>query len=173
MPSADPFDDTPATVSQDRMLTNFGAKADVAVTLGNHNLKFGGSIGATRLHEQFTFGITDPTDAAFAGEDGAFNPALAPFDLTNGGSPLAYDQSFTIKQQAAYVQDDIKAGNVTLNLGAQVRSLRRLDHGDTRSAAPGRVVRGAGKRNGAARVLRPDDGNAVQREPAAVAPASA
>ena len=123
-PSADPFNDTPATVSQDRMLTNFGAKADVAMTLGNHNLKFGGSIGATRLHEQFSFGITDPTDAAFAGEDGSLDPALAPFDLTNGGSPLNYDQSFTIKQQAAYLQDDIKAGNVTLNLGL------RLDHYD-------------------------------------------
>ena len=123
-PSADPFDDTPATVSQDRMLTNFGAKGDVAMTLGKHNLKFGASIGATRLHEQFSFGITDPTDAAFAGEDGAFNPALTPFDLANGGSPLAYDQSFTIKQQAGYVQDDVKAGNATLNLGL------RFDHYD-------------------------------------------
>ena len=128
-PSADPFNDTPATVSQDRMLTNVGAKADVAMTLGRHNLKFGGSISATRLHEQFSFGITDPTDAAFAGEDGAFNPALAPFDLTNGGSPLAYDQSFTIKQQAGYVQDDIKASNVTLNLGL------RFDHYDGLSTA--------------------------------------
>jgi hypothetical protein len=128
-PSGDPFDDRPATVSQDRMLTNFGAKADVAMTMGNHNLKFGGSIGATRLHEQFLLGITDPTDAAFAGEDGAFNQALAPFDLTNGGSPLAYDQSFTIKQQAGYAQDDIKAGNVTLNLGL------RFDHYDGLSSA--------------------------------------
>ena len=93
------------------------------MTLGNHNVKFGGSIGATRLHEQFSFGITDPSDPAFAGEDGAFDPALAPFDLTNGGSPLAYDQSFTIKQQAAYVQDDIKAGNATVNVGAEARSL--------------------------------------------------
>jgi carboxypeptidase family protein len=128
-PSGDSFNDRPATVSQDRMLTNFGAKADVAMTLGNHNLKFGGSIGATRLHEQFLLGITDPTDAAFAGEDGAFNPALAPFDLTNGGSPLAYDQSFAIKQQAGYAQDDIKAGNVTLNLGL------RFDHYDGLSTA--------------------------------------
>ena len=125
-PSADLFNDTPATVSQDRMLTNLGAKADVAMTLGNHNLKFGGSIGATRLHEQFLLGITDPTDAAFAGEDGAFTPALAPFDLTDGGSPLAYDQSFTIKQQAGYAQDDIKAGNVTLNLGLTARGASGL-----------------------------------------------
>ncbi len=124
LPSADPFNDMPATVSQDRRLTNFGAKADVTMTRANHNVKFGGSIGATRLHEQFSFGITDPTDAAFAGEDGSLDPALAPFDLTNGGSPLNYDQSFTIKQQAAYLQDDIKAGNVTLNLGL------RLDHYD-------------------------------------------
>jgi outer membrane receptor for monomeric catechols len=94
------------------------------MTRGTHNVKFGGTIGATRLHEQFTFGITDPTDAAFAGEDGNFDPALAPFDLTSGGSPFPYDQSFTIKQQALYVQDDIKAGNATLNLGL------RLDHYD-------------------------------------------
>ncbi len=124
LPSATPLNDTPASVSQDRMLTNMGVKADLSMTLGAHNVKFGGSIGATRLHEQFTFGITDPTDSAFAGEEGTVDPALAPFDLTNGGSPLAYDQSFTIKQQAAYVQDDIKAGNATLNLGV------RLDHYD-------------------------------------------
>ncbi len=124
LPSPNPLDDTPATVSQDRMLTNLGAKADLTMTLGAHSLKFGGTIGATRLHEQLTFGITDPTDSAFAGEDGNFDPALAPFDLTNGGSPLAYNQSFTIKQQAAYVQADIKAGNATLNLGV------RLDHYD-------------------------------------------
>src|SRR4051812_27463619 len=124
LPSANPLNDTPASVSQNRMLTNMGAKADLSITLGAHNLKVGGSIGATRLQEQFTFGITDPADPAFADEDGNFNQDLAPFDLTNGGSPLAYDQSFTIKQQAAYVQDDIKAGNATLNLGL------RLDHYD-------------------------------------------
>src|SRR3954470_20928865 len=129
LPSANPLNDTPASVSQNRMLTNMGAKADVSITLGAHNLKIGGSIGATRLQEQFTFGITDPTDPAFADESGNFNQALAPFDLTNGGSPLAYNQFFTIKQQAAYVQDDIKAGNATLNLGV------RLDHYDGLTSA--------------------------------------
>jgi hypothetical protein len=91
---------------------------------GHHNIKVGGTITATKLHEAFSLGITDPTDAAFAGDDGAFNPALAPFDLTNGGSPLLYDQSFTIKQQAAYVQDEIAAGPATFKLGL------RLDHYD-------------------------------------------
>jgi hypothetical protein len=121
-PSADPFDDTPASISQNRSLLNMGVKADLSITAGNHNVKFGGTINATQLHEQFTFGITDPTDPAFADENGDFNEALAPFDLTNGGSPLAYDQSFTIKQQSAYVQDDIKLGDVSLKLGL------RLDH---------------------------------------------
>ena len=76
-PSANPFNDTPATVAQDRTLTNVGVKVDVAITSGNHNVKFGGTVAATRLREQFTFGITDPADAAFADEDGNFNSARA------------------------------------------------------------------------------------------------
>jgi len=124
LPSADPFDDTPATVSQDRRLTNMGVKADVAYTAGNHNLKFGGTASATRLAENFTLGITDPADPAFTGPDGAFDAALAPFDLTNGGSPLRYDQAATIKQQAVYIQDDIKAGDASIKAGV------RVDHYD-------------------------------------------
>jgi hypothetical protein len=123
-PSANPLNDIPATVGQDRTLTNFGVKADLALTTRRHNIKFGGTVAATRLHEQFTFGITDPTDEAFANEGGNFNPALAPFDLTSGGSPFAYDQQATIKQQTAYIQDDIKAGDATFKLGL------RLDHYD-------------------------------------------
>ena len=124
LPSPDAFDDIPATISQDRTLTNSGAKVDFNYLTGHHNIKVGGTITATKLHEAFSLGITDPTDAAFASDDGEFNPALAPFDLTNGGSPLLYDQSFTIKQQAAYVQDEITAGPATFKLGL------RLDHYD-------------------------------------------
>ena len=123
-PSSDPFADQPATVGQDRKLTNYGIKADVAYTAGNHNVKFGGTVSATKLHENFTLGITDPTAPDFADDNGDFNPALAPFDLTSGGSPLVYDQSFTIKQQAFYVQDDIKAGNASFKVGL------RIDHYD-------------------------------------------
>ena len=117
LPSADPFEDTPATVSQDRTLTNSGVKADVAYTAGHHNVKFGGTISATRLREIFTLGITDPTDPTWQDASGNFNPAFAPFDLTNGGSPFVYNQSATIKEQAAFVQDDIKAGDLSLKLG--------------------------------------------------------
>ncbi len=123
-PSADPFADTPATISQDRKLTNYGVKADVSYTTGNHNVKVGGSVSATKLHENFTLGVTDDTDPTFAGPDGNFDPTFAPYDLSAGGSPLVYDQSGTIKQQAAYIQDDIKAGDATIKAGL------RLDHYD-------------------------------------------
>ena len=124
LPSADPFQDLPATVSQDRTLTNSGVKADVAYTAGNHNLKAGGTVAATQLHEIFSLGITDPNDPTWQDANGNFDPAFAPFDLTNHGSPLKYDQSATIKQQALYVQDDIKAGPASLKLGL------RYDHYD-------------------------------------------
>jgi hypothetical protein len=124
-PSANPFADLPATVSQDRTLMNVGFKADLTYTTARHNIKTGGSIGATQLHEQFTFGITDPTAPDFADENGNFDESLRPYDLTRpGGAPLLYDQRATIKQQAAYIQDDIKAGDATLKLGV------RFDHYD-------------------------------------------
>ena len=123
-PSADPFADTPATVSQDRKLTNYGVKADVSYATDMHNVKIGGSVSATKLNENFTFGITDPTDPAFADASGNFDPAFAPFDLTNGGTRFVYAQTGTIKQQAVFIQDDIKAGNASVKLGI------RVDHYD-------------------------------------------
>jgi hypothetical protein len=146
-PSADPFADSPGSVSQDRKLRNVGVKADVSYTAGAHNVKVGGTISATKLDEHFTIGFTDPTfNSPCLTADGApsdstgltsdsqcrgdltpnpgFSADLLPYDLSRGGSPLAYAQSATIKQQAAYVQDDIKAGNVSLKLGV------RIDHYD-------------------------------------------
>ena len=146
-PSADPFADSPATVSQDRKLTNLGIKADVAYTTGNHNVKVGGTIGATKLDEKFTIGLTDPSlNAPCLDANGDpssstalstasqcvggltvnpdFNPDLLAFDLSRQGTPFNFAQTATIKEQAAYVQDDIKAGNATLKIGV------RLDHYD-------------------------------------------
>ena len=121
-PSADPFADQPATVSQDRTLRNIGAKVDVAYTSGAHNVKAGGIVNSTRLAENFTFGLTDPGFNAPASD--AFDPALLPFDLTRGGRPFVFNREATIKEQAAYVQDDIKAGSATFKVGL------RLDHYD-------------------------------------------
>jgi len=126
-PSPDPFADQPGSVSQDRTLTNFGIKADLAYSSGNHNVKGGGSASATRLHEQFTLGFTDPTFNDPASPD--FRPDLLPFDLTRGGTPFVYNQAATIKEQAAYIQDDIKVGGATIKAGL------RLDHYDGLTSA--------------------------------------
>jgi hypothetical protein len=142
-PSADPFADTPGSVSQNRHLTNIGVKADLAHTVANHNIKFGVSISATKLDEQFTLGLTDPTvnspclfaDGTPSDDTGLtspsqctgalsanpdFNDALVAYDLSRGGSPFSYAANKTINQQAFYVQDDIKAGNADLMLGLRV-----------------------------------------------------
>ena len=148
LPSSDPFADATASVSQDRSLTNIGGKVDVSYTAGVNNLKVGGDISATRLHEGFSLGFTDPTfnapclDASgnpssntaltmssqCAGTGLTVNPGfdsnLVAFDLTRGGSPFTFDGKATIKEQAAYAQDDITAGNATFKLGV------RVDHYD-------------------------------------------
>jgi hypothetical protein len=151
-PSSDPFADQPGTVSQDRKLTNMGFKADIAYSTTSNNVKFGGTISATKLDENFTIGFTDPafnspcldafgnpfdntvlrtvsqcTGALTPNPD--FNPDLLAFDLTRRGTLFAYSQAATIKQQAAYVQDDIKAGNATFKVGV------RLDHYDGLTSA--------------------------------------
>jgi hypothetical protein len=119
MPSANPFADSPASISQDRRLTNYGGKVDVAYTTGMHNVKVGGTVDATKLTEHFTLGITSPGDPAFAGPDGNFDAAtFGRFDLTSpGGVPFVFDGAATIKEQAVYAQDEIQAGDVTLKLG--------------------------------------------------------
>ena len=121
-PSANPFADQPATVSQNRELTNTGAKVDMTYSTGNHNVKVGGTISATKLKENFGLGITDPDFNSPSSPD--YDPGLRPFDLTRRGQPFAFNAEATIKQQAVYVQDDIKAGSATFKLGL------RLDHYD-------------------------------------------
>ncbi len=60
-PSRDLLNDQPATQSQQRQLMNYGIRADVATTLGHHNIKYGIDLKQTRLLENFGFGITDPS----------------------------------------------------------------------------------------------------------------
>jgi hypothetical protein len=147
LPSPDPFADTGGTVSQDRTLTNFGGKVDLTYTSGAHNVKVGGTISATKLVENFTIGFTDPafnspcvdangnpvgdpTLLGIAQCQGVLSPnpnfdtGLNAYDLTRGGSRFVFNGAATIKTQAAYVQDDIKAGDFSLKLGL------RLDHYD-------------------------------------------
>src|SRR5207237_4510950 len=60
-PTADVTLDTPATQSQARQLLNWGVRSDLSLNSGRHNVKLGIDLKQTRLREDFTFGVTDPT----------------------------------------------------------------------------------------------------------------
>ena len=85
---------------------------DVSYAHGAHNMKFGGTVSATKLSETLPLGLTDPTlnspcvdadgnpsddttltsgnqcgSAGLAANDG-FVPGLLPFDLSRGGTSV-------------------------------------------------------------------------------------
>jgi len=134
-PSQNPFADfspiQSLTIAQDRNLTNAGLRSDVNYTKGIHNLKIGATYQQTFLNEKDTMGIVDPnfvgslTDANGAGRlDATGNPvpgtpcaAVAPFDLTTGGTLFRFKGHTDVKELALYAQDAISKGNWTFNLG--------------------------------------------------------
>lgn len=143
-PSADIFDDSPATVSQQRRLMSIGGRSELAYTHGKHNLRFGAQMMQTRLAEAFQLGITDPTFnpvCSTAGGDpvtdpGLVNPracaasgfqpnpdvqlGLIPFDLTRNGKLLQFNAANNINEYASYVTDSINRGNFTLTPGLRI-----------------------------------------------------
>jgi hypothetical protein len=46
-----------------------------------------------------------------------YNPVLAPYDLTRGGTPYVFNGHTDVKELALYVRDNITKGNWSLNLG--------------------------------------------------------
>jgi hypothetical protein len=142
-PSRDPFDDTPATVSQNRNLTNWGTRADISYANGTHNIKLGTQLMQTRLVENFALGLTNPTfnpvcltpdgqplalpavtnPSACAGLGYVANPNLSPglipFDLTRGGTLFRFHGAANINEEAVYVQDQMTIHNLSLNLGVR------------------------------------------------------
>ena len=141
--SRDPFDDTPVTESQNRFLTNYGAKADISTSKKRHTLKFGTQIQRTSLLENFTMGvtnpafnpvcltpggapvtfpvITDPSQCSAVNPADVANPALrpglVPYDLTRGGSYFLFHGAGNVDQFAFYATDDIRLGNWSVNIG--------------------------------------------------------
>ncbi len=140
-PSRNLLDDSPATLAQERFLTNFGAHADVSRVEGKHNWKAGLNAVQTRLDEAFRLGITDAAyNAPYLG-DGTANPqflaSLLPYDLTRGGKLYEFRGKANINQFAAFAQDSITLGDLTLNLGL------RFDQYDGLTTGGGLQPRGA------------------------------
>ncbi len=126
------------TVAQQRSLTNAGVRADVTYNRGRNNFKVGGMYQQTFLRENDQVGIVDPTlnptcfdlngnpsgNATTCGNTSStvnanFNPILAPYDLTSGGTLYSYHGQTDVKQLALYAQDTLTAGNLQLNLGVR------------------------------------------------------
>jgi hypothetical protein len=115
-----------ATLNQDRKLTNAGLRSDVSYVKGIHNIKAGITFQHTFLTENFNFGITNPNfnDPASS----TFIPALAPFDLTRGGSLFPFRGHTDVKELALYLQDAITKGNWVFNLGMRFDLYRGIVH---------------------------------------------
>ena len=148
-PSGNPFADLAPglqqeTLTQDRRLTNAGARSDISYVKGVHNLKAGATYQQTFLTEKDRFGIVDPTlNAVCLNADGSpntdpsvtdpgqcggpvnpggsanpnFNSLLLPADLTRGGSLFPFNGHTDVKLLSMYLQDAITTGPWTFNLG--------------------------------------------------------
>jgi hypothetical protein len=129
-PSADPFDDFSPdlqgeSVTQSRSLTNLGVRSSVSYLKGIHNIKVGIDYQHTFLTEGDSFGIVDPglvPSLNCQNPDGSPMPGtpcavLAPYDLTEGGTPFVFHGHTDVKELAMYLEDTITKNNWTFNLG--------------------------------------------------------
>jgi hypothetical protein len=132
------------SIIQARSLTNAGARSDFSYVKGVNNIKIGAVYQHTFLRENDSLGLinstfnspcvdtsgnslpgfTSPTQCAKAGyvsndpsAGGSYDSDLLPYDLTRGGSLYNFNGHTDIKELALYAQDQITAGNWTVNVG--------------------------------------------------------
>jgi hypothetical protein len=144
--SRNPLADNPGAITQTRFLTNYGVKADLAITHGRHSFKFGTQVQQTRLLENFSLGITNPalnpvclgpgnvaealptmTNPAACATAGAgfypnpnLLPGLLPYDLTRGGTFFLFRGLNNVTQAAFYATDQLTLGRFVINLGLRL-----------------------------------------------------
>jgi hypothetical protein len=128
-----------SSIAQHRTLTNAAAHGDISYAHGTHNFKAGVQYGQTFLDENDTLGIVsatlnapcvDANGTAVAGYSATsecaaagltvnsdYLPVLAPYDLTRAGGLYNFDGHGDVKETALFVEDQIKAGPWSFNLG--------------------------------------------------------
>ena len=124
-PSRNAFADGPATVSQNRRLTNAGLKADYSLVARRNNFKAGVQMQHTLLNESFAFGITDPGLVADTNA-----PGLAPYDLSRGGRLFRFHGHSDIKGYAIYAQDNLTFGGFNIQAGLRGDFYRGITSGN-------------------------------------------
>jgi hypothetical protein len=128
-PSNDPFSDLgplqDETVSQLRFLTNMGARVGYTHVKGIHNLDIGVTFQNTFLTENDDFGIVNP--GLLPGCTSAACVTLVPYDLTMGGRLYGYRGHADVREEAFYVQDNIRKGPWSFNLGVRGDEYNGLD----------------------------------------------
>jgi hypothetical protein len=107
--------DTPLVSHSDRSLDNYGLTPALTFTAGAHEIKVGAVYKRYPVEERFQFGVTDP--AFNDPESGDYNPNLAPYDLTRGGTLFDFRESKNGTYWAGYVQDNIRLRDLTVNIG--------------------------------------------------------
>jgi len=112
--------DTPVLAEQNRSLANQGGNFSFSKLVGDNEIKVGGQAKRFPIREAFRFGITDP--GLNDPESEAYNPNLAPYDLTRGGTFFDFHGERTGQYYAGYVQDTLRVSNLTINAGV------RYDH---------------------------------------------
>jgi hypothetical protein len=128
-----------SSIAQVRSLVNTAVHADWSYDRGINNVKIGAQYGQTFLRESDALGIVDniynapcmnasgnplpgyaaPSDCLAPGvlANPDFVAALAPYDLTRGGSLYDYLGRTDVKELALYAEDEIKTGPWDFNLG--------------------------------------------------------
>jgi hypothetical protein len=152
-PSVNLFSDQPATLAQSRRLTSTGLRTDITYSHGRHNAKGGVQLQVTPLSEAFGIGLTGPafnspcvdangipvpdpsltstSQCAQVGytQNGSYQPALLPYDLTRGGSLFHFRGGAIIYEGSAYGQDTIKLGQFNLSVGLRYDNYHGLSSG--------------------------------------------
>jgi hypothetical protein len=116
--------DTPVTAAQDRSLGTINLSTRFTRLAGRHSLRAGVDLQRFPVREAFTLGITRSTFNDPASD--TFNPALAPHDLTRGGTPFAFAERRTGTQASAFLQDAIRWNRITASLGLRYDEYRFL-----------------------------------------------
>jgi outer membrane receptor protein involved in Fe transport len=91
---------TPVIVEQERSFTRGYVNASVATDLGRHQLKFGGDLVVTPVHEALAYELTDDDFA----EEGT-------------ADTFQFQDERTSNEQSLYIQDTIRRGTLTFSAG--------------------------------------------------------